>query len=159
MLPNVSLRAHNNVVNSTPTKVPSRVSMTLYLEYTCRIYCRCMWSGHRLREHATILHHLSWKHSGGTIFRAGCWWRPVRFTSVPQWALSSKLLQERCSYWMATTQRRIHECTAINQAFLREVFVLGYQSAAVKGDRCVNTCGHSQRGAREGAVLQLFVAI
>lgn len=158
MLPNASLRAHN-VVNSTPTKVPSEVSMTLYLEYTCSIYCRCMRSGHRLREHAAILHHLSWKHSSGTIFRAGCWWRPVRFTSVPQWALSSKLLQERCSYWMAKIQRRIHECTAINQAFLREVFVLGYQSAAVKGDRCVNTCGHSQRGAHEGAVLQLFVAI
>lgn len=37
-------------------------------------------------------HYLSWKHSSSAIFRAGAWWRPVRFTSVPQWTLSSKLL-------------------------------------------------------------------
>lgn len=52
-----------------------------------------MWSIHRqgLSGHAAILH-LSWKHSSSTIFRASAWWRPVRFTSVPQWTLSSKLL-------------------------------------------------------------------
>lgn len=73
----------------------------------------------------------------------------------------SCFIQERCSYWMAEIQRRIHECTAINQAFLREVFVLGYQSAAVRGDRCVNICVHSQRGAHihGGAVVQLFAAV
>lgn len=45
----------------------------------------------------------------------------------------SCFIQEHCSYWMAEIQRRIHECTAINHAFLREAFVLGYQSAAVRG--------------------------
>lgn len=53
--------------------------------------------------------------------------------------LLSCFIQELCSYWIAEIQRRIHECTAINQAFLREVFVLGYQSAAVRGE---SLCEH-----------------
>lgn len=45
----------------------------------------------------------------------------------------SCFIQECCYYWVGEIQRQIHECTAINQAFLREVFVLGYQSTAVRG--------------------------
>lgn len=110
-------------------------------QFIARVYCK--WTCSHPPAFGGWLH-VHGMHSSSTIFRAGAWWRPVRFTSVPQWTLSSKRLRPGALLLLDGWNTKVNPWMHSNQPDIPQRGVcIRYQSAAVRGDRCANTCIHS----------------